>query len=71
MPAVHTDTTTEARIGRLRAALTLIGTDCANYWGGTNCVTNGGRTPDAQYGADRWCDQCIARDALEHDSQTA
>lgn len=62
-----TTATAEARINRLRAALTLIGTKCANYWD-INCITAGGRTPDAQYYADRWCDQCIARDALEHDS---
>lgn len=71
MPTTDTPATTvEARIDRLRAALTLIGTDCANYRAHYTCVT-AGRTRDAQYGADRWCEQCIARDALEHDSQAA
>jgi hypothetical protein len=49
---------------RYREALLLIGTTCSNYVGGrTTCVT-AGRLPDADFTADRWCDQCIAREGL-------
>lgn len=45
----------------LRAALQLIGTECANYTSG-QCEAP--RSPYARYGAERWCDQCIARAGL-------
>jgi hypothetical protein len=46
----------------LRTAVRLIGTECENFRSGT-CVDSG-RTPDARYTADRWCDHCILREAL-------
>lgn len=65
----------------MRFALELIGTDCRNYTGATRCTddnaivqtgdvyaverTYGRRSPYAKYGAERWCDGCIARTALE------
>jgi len=57
--------TKEKKLRVARRALKLLAGDgCTNYWGGTTCVTNG-RKKNAQYGADRWCDACIARDGLE------
>jgi hypothetical protein len=61
----------ERRAGRedaardLRTAVRLIGTECENFRSGT-CVDSG-RTPDARYTADRWCDHCILREALAGD----
>jgi hypothetical protein len=55
-------------IAHLRAALELIGTTCHNYVGEPTCVDGGGRSPYARYGADRWCDGCIARVGLSGDS---
>jgi len=53
----------------LDEALYLIaGEHCSTYTGESNCV-NAGRVRDAEYGADAWCDQCIARVALEQISQ--
>ncbi len=52
-------------VGRVsaRAALTLIaGEQCSTFTSG-DCAGDG-RTPDAEYGADRWCDACIARAGL-------
>jgi hypothetical protein len=43
---------------RMRQALLWIGPECATYTSG-NC-RDSGRTPDAEYGDDRWCDGCIA-----------
>jgi len=48
---------------RMRSALKLIaGEKCSNFTSG-DCKS-AGRTKNAQYGADRWCDACIARDGL-------
>lgn len=48
-------------------ALLVIDGPCANYipdsW---TCRTEGvGKTRGAKYGAEAWCAQCVARDALE------
>lgn len=51
-------------VGLLRTALTLIGTTCANFVSETTCVDQDNRSPYATYSAGRWCDQCIARTAL-------
>lgn len=56
-------TTPDEHLQRLRTALELIGTKCSNFTGRSTCV-NSGRTPNAEYGADRWCEQCVAREAL-------
>lgn len=60
--------TTDLRLKRARTALRLVaatsGGRCSNYWGTTTCRTNG-RKKNAKYGADRWCDACIALDGLE------
>ncbi|MGH7743259.1 MAG: hypothetical protein ACREQ5_00355 [Candidatus Dormibacteria bacterium] len=46
------------------AALKLIDrTGCTNFTSG-RCWDDG-RTRGAQYGADAWCDACVAADALE------
>lgn len=49
----------------LKFALELIGTECENFTRGdcTNAAVR--RSPYAKYLADRWCDHCIARTALE------
>lgn len=50
----------------LKFALELIGTKCENFTGDWACSQErSGRSPYARYGADRWCDHCIARVALE------
>lgn len=64
----------QAKADRMHEALMLIaenngnGTDnhCSNYTGGSATCRkpNSGRTKDAEYGADRWCDACIAADGL-------
>lgn len=56
----------EARAERDRYgdALRTIGTACASYTGDTTCVS-AGRTRGARYMAEAWCDQCIAREALD------
>lgn len=53
-------------IERLRSGLEHIadGQECSNYTGPPWCRDDSGRSRDAKYGADRWCDTCIARDAL-------
>jgi len=39
--------------------------ECENYTGQYYCHSeNSGRSRNARWGADRWCDTCIARDAL-------
>lgn len=57
----------EVELERLRYALKLIGTKCSTFTSPSTCVGSG-RTPDAEYDADRWCDQCIARVALSGES---
>lgn len=53
-----------AEIARLRAALEHIDqTGCMRTVGPRRCWEDG-RTRDAEYAADAWCDACIARDAL-------
>lgn len=44
---------------RLILALTLIGTRCDNLTTG-RCSAEPGRTANAEYTAEKWCDQCIA-----------
>lgn len=39
------------------------GQECTTYTSPATCRTSG-RTRDAKYGADRWCDACIANDTL-------
>ena len=51
--------------GGLRAALERIDRDgCQNFYGGTRCW-EAGRARDALYGADKWCDACVAHAAIE------
>ena len=50
---------------RVQSALRLIAKHgCASFIGNTRCW-NAGRKRSAKYGADRWCDACIAQDALD------
>lgn len=50
---------------RARNALRLIARNgCENYTGRSTCRDNSGRTRDARYGAEKWCDACIALDVL-------
>jgi hypothetical protein len=61
-----------AEIERLKAALRLIRGDfCENYTTGLGSCRLNGRKPDAEYGADRWCDPCIAYAALQSHSACA
>jgi hypothetical protein len=55
----------EAERDALRAALVTIanGQECSNYTG-CPCRFDASRTKDCYYTADRWCDACIANDAL-------
>jgi hypothetical protein len=53
----------EVEVERLRGGLLAIGTECAGYVLG-DCWTHG-HTQDAEYTADRACDQCIASRALK------
>jgi hypothetical protein len=47
------------------AALTLIDRHgCETFTSGRCLDENSGRTRGAEYGAERWCDPCVARDAL-------
>lgn len=55
--------TTNPNPESMEAALRLIGTDCATYTRGT-CSDEPNRSPYAKYGADQWCDPCIARAGL-------
>lgn len=49
----------------LRFALELIGTTCENFTVGDCTNARLRRSPYAKATADRWCDRCIARTALE------
>lgn len=50
---------------RYREALERIGPICTNHVKPYTCRDEGsGKTRDAQYTGDRWCDACIAADAL-------
>lgn len=50
---------------RMRDALLNIGTDCTNFTAPPFCRhPASGRSKSARYGADRWCDGCIAWDGL-------
>ncbi len=48
----------------LREALELIGTKCHASDGPETCMEDPSRNPHAPFGADRWCDGCIARAGL-------
>jgi hypothetical protein len=54
------------RIARYEETLRHIadGDDCTNYRPPSSCRTNSGRRRDSNEGATRWCDTCIALDAL-------
>jgi hypothetical protein len=54
-----------SNVDGLRFALELIGTECTGFTSGWTCVDAGGRSPYAAYGAERWCDHCIARTAIK------
>lgn len=50
----------------VRDALMLIDKyGCTNFIGERCSDPGSGRVRGARYGADAWCDACIARDALE------
>jgi hypothetical protein len=48
----------------LAEALLVIGDRCASFMSPASCRT-AGRVRGAKYGDEKWCDQCVARDALE------
>lgn len=52
------------RAENLESALNLIGTECSTFTGPATCVEDGSRTRDGEYADERWCHQCIAREAL-------
>lgn len=53
------------QLNRLRSALELINRNgCSNFTRGRCTDPYSGRARDAHYGANRWCDACIAADAL-------
>lgn len=49
----------------LADALLVIDGPCSNYTGPASCREYRHRTRGAKYTAEAWCDQCVARDALE------
>lgn len=53
------------RLEKMEHAFRLIGTKCSNFTGVLTCVDDEGRAPDAKYGAELWCNECIAREALK------
>lgn len=53
------------RTRRYADALRTIGTECETFTAPPFCSDPGsGRTRGAYYGAEKWCDACIAREAL-------
>lgn len=57
---------TEEKLRKARRALRLISigaSKCENFWKDCTCAT-AGRKKTAKYGGDRWCNTCIANDAL-------
>lgn len=63
-PSLHVEVIGAAYAAPLVEALKLIAGDrCENYTSGS-CIGDRGRTKDAPYTAERWCDACIAADAL-------
>lgn len=51
---------------QVRHLLELIaGEKCRKVTGGARCWTDPGSTPNFPWGADRWCDACIAQVALD------
>lgn len=58
---------TAKRLKRLEDALQIVAgrylNGCESFRPPSNCLT-AGRTIDAKYGADQWCDGCVAREAL-------
>jgi hypothetical protein len=61
-------TVDEGRLQQLEAALRLIekfrdGRWCERFTGGS-CISDPGLTANAPYGADQWCDACVAHAAL-------
>jgi hypothetical protein len=63
-PVPHDRAELLERLAATTAALRLIGTKCSRYTRG-RCSDNPGLSKDARYGADRWCHECIAAEALE------
>jgi hypothetical protein len=51
-------------VARLRDGLNAIGPTCERLTRGSCLEPHSGRTRDCEYTADRWCDGCIAADAL-------
>jgi hypothetical protein len=47
------------------ALLIIAGDRCAAFTSGSCRSVGAGKTRGAPYGADAWCEQCVARDALE------
>jgi hypothetical protein len=56
--------------GALRQIVADAGGRCETFTRGSCRDENSGRTLGAKYGADRWCDPCIALDALADRSLT-
>ena len=52
-------------IDRLRDGLLTIGTRCTHYTGKSTCVENRPDGRGGEYGAENWCEGCIAREALK------
>jgi hypothetical protein len=47
------------------ALILLAGDRCSTFTSGSCSSGTSGKTRGAKYGADAWCSECIARDALE------
>lgn len=54
-----------AAVPVLVEALMVIYGECENYTGSASCRVHSGRTRRADCAVEAWCEQCVARDALE------
>lgn len=52
-------------------ALRLIASSPCSAFARTDCRGNPTLSRNAKFSADRWCDSCVARDALERDAQSS
>lgn len=68
-PTTASRPTAAERVAYLvEAALLIEATGCTTFTSGRCSDPHSGRSRRSRYGADRWCDACIARDALDRAS---
>lgn len=67
-PTTSNPTVAERVAYLIEAALLIDEDGCATFTSGRCSDPHSGRSRRSRYGADRWCDACIARDALDRAS---